>query len=220
MAHKVLGSLLASERDTIFGWRRRLGQQNEMLAGPDVFCHGAHNGAVRWCLGLCGFGWGKGERVRSELHRQQVAGAWAGRIQALLSPSITLATSNPSCIPARGAQGTQISPGAARGHPHPRWGKAGINPYIRQGEVANKQAAITKGSPTAWWWRWRRSEELSPSSSRIRLALGAWEDWQRGDESARGAARSRSQVPTQRRCKTFFPLKQGNPRISRALALP
>lgn len=68
------------QRDTTFGWRCCLGQQNEMLAWPDAFCHSAHSGAVRWCLGLCGFGRGKGERARSELHQQQVLGQGVFRL--------------------------------------------------------------------------------------------------------------------------------------------
>lgn len=46
VAHKVLSSLLASERDELLGWRYPLGQETTMLAGLDALWYGVHDIAV------------------------------------------------------------------------------------------------------------------------------------------------------------------------------
>lgn len=46
VAHKVLSSLLASERDELLGWSYPLGQATAMLAGLDALCYGVHDIAV------------------------------------------------------------------------------------------------------------------------------------------------------------------------------
>lgn len=61
VAHKVLSSLLASER---LGWRSPLGQETVMLAGLDALPHGTHDIAGCSC-----WGWGEGEGPWQDLPR-------------------------------------------------------------------------------------------------------------------------------------------------------
>lgn len=85
VAHRVLSSLLASERDELLGWRYPLGQETAMLAGLDALCHGAHDIAVCLCRG-CSCSAGARGKTKGRIcpgtgfHRQRLLGQGVFRI--------------------------------------------------------------------------------------------------------------------------------------------